>query len=396
MEDMRQVLDWLGSKKIFSTFGVKDAFYQVELQDHSKPLTAIRTVIGLLQYTRLPQGMKNAPGTLQRILNVVLGDRKGHDVLAYMDDTSAGTETEEEHLVALESLFDTLLRAGVRLKLSKCRFGVQSVEILGHHVENEGLRPSEAHVEAIKRLVEPASGNELMRFLGLVNFFSDFVDHFAESAAPLYDVLKGTGFSKKRNHGQKLRIPDWHIRWGEKQREAWKELKNSLSAPDVLASPERGAPKKVMTDASSYRLGGVLLQMTKGGKWRPVSFTSRLLKLSERKYTVPEKECLAIFHALRKWRHYLHGERFECVTDHLALRWLLSLKDPRERLARWVVEVQDFDFTIEHRAGKELVVQQSDQGSIMDRIFPKLIRRLDQLTEEIGSIGYDLDCSRNF
>ena len=235
MEDMRQVLDWLGSKKIFSTFDLKDAFYQVELEDHSKPVTAIRTVVGLLQYTRLPQGMKNAPGTLQRILNVVLGDRKGHDVLAYMDDTSAGTETEEQHLVALESLFDTFLRAGVRLKLSNCSFGVRSVEILGHRVNNEGLRPSEAHVEAIKRLVEPASGDELMRFLGLVNLFSDFVDYFAESAAQLYNVLKGTGFSKKRKHGQKLRIPDWHIRWGEKQRKAWKEIKNSLSAP--MSSP---------------------------------------------------------------------------------------------------------------------------------------------------------------
>lgn len=150
MEDMRQVLDWLGSKKIFSTFDLKDAFYQVELEDHSKPLTALRTVIGLLQYTRLPQGMKNAPDTLQRVLNVVLGDRKGRDVLAFMDDTSAGTETEEEHLTALESLFDTLLRAGVRLKLSKCHFVVRSVEILGHGVDNEGLRRTEAHLDAIK------------------------------------------------------------------------------------------------------------------------------------------------------------------------------------------------------------------------------------------------------
>lgn len=282
MEDMRQVLDWLGGKKILSTFDLKDAFYQIELVDESMPLTAIRTVVGLLQYTRLPQGMKNASGTLQRILNVVLGDRKGRDVLAFMDDTSIGTETEEEHLKSLESLLETLLRAGVRLKLSKCSFGVRSAEVLGHMIDSEGIRPSRAHVEAIGQLTEPASGNELMRFLGLVNFFSDFIDHFAETAAPLYEVLKGTGFSKKRKHGQKFRIPDWNRRWGSHQKKAWQELKNSLSDPDILVAPARGFPKKVMTDASSYGLGGVLLQQMEDGKWRPVSFTSRLMKLSEK------------------------------------------------------------------------------------------------------------------
>lgn len=356
MEDMRQVLDWLGGKKVLSTFDLKDAFYQVELLDESKPLTAIRTVVGLLQYTRLPQGMKNASGTLQRILNVVLGDRKGRDVLAFMDDTSVGTATEKEHLESLNTLLDTLLRAGIRLKLSKCSFGVRSAEVLGHKIDSEGIRPSQAHLEAIERLTEPASGSELMRFLGLVNFFSDFIDHFAETAAPLYEVLKGTGFSKKRKHGQKFRIPDWHRRWGSQQKRAWQELKGSLSDPEILVAPVRGLPKKIMTDASSYGLGGVLLQQMENGIWRPVSFTSKLMKLSERKFTATEKECLAIVHALRKWRHYLHGEKFRVITDHLALRWLLSLKDPRERLARWVVDIQELDFSVEHRAGKELVV----------------------------------------
>ena len=356
MEDMRHVLDWLSSKKVLSTFDLKDAFYQVELEDSSKQPTAIRTVVGLLQYTRLPQGMKNSSVTLQRIINTVLGDRKGQDVFAFMDDTSVGTETEEQHLSSLESLLDTLLQAGIRLKLSKCNFGVRKAEILGHRVNSEGIQPSEAHVEAICNLVEPASGTELMRFLGLVNFFSDFVDHFAETAAPLYEVLKGTGFSKKRKHGQKFKIHDWDMRWGEVQRRAWQALKGALRNPEILAAPKRDMQKKVMTDASSYGLGVVLLQMTEEGKWRPVSFTSRLMRLSERKFTTTEKECLAIVHALRKWRHYLHGERFLVVTDHLALQWLLSLKEPIERLARWVVDVQDFDFVVEHRAGRELVV----------------------------------------
>ena len=103
--------------------------------------------------------MKNSPGTLQRILNVVLGHRKGLDVLSFMDDANTGTETEAEHIVAQESLPDTFLHAGVRLKLSKCNFGVRNVEVLGYRVDNEGLHPSKAHVEAIRQLIEPGSGD---------------------------------------------------------------------------------------------------------------------------------------------------------------------------------------------------------------------------------------------
>ena len=356
MEDVRNTLDWLAGKKDFSTFDLKDGFFQVELDASSKPLTAIRTVLGLLQYTRLPMGMKNSTSTFQRVINTILGGRKGKDLLAFMDDMSLGTEDEDSHIVALESLLRCLHQNDVRLSLSKCQFGVRSAEILGHRVDKDGVQPSAAHVEAIKALTEPATGDELMRFLGLVNFFAAFIDHFAETASPLYAVLKGTGFSRKRKHGEKFIVVYWHQRWGEEQRRPWRELKKSLCDPEILAAPVRRAPKRVMTDASAYGLGGVLLQQAQGGEWRPVSFTIKLMKKAERHYTPTEKECLAIVHALKKWRHYLHGEHFTAVTDHLALKWLMSLKDPRERLARWVIEVQDYDFAVEHREGKQLVV----------------------------------------
>ena len=220
-------------------------------------------------------------------------------------------------LESRSAILDLLFEAGVRLKLFKCEFGVRSAEILGNVVDERGLRPSDKHVEAIRALEMPRSGDELMRFLGLLNYFADFVDHFAETAAPLYEVLKGTGFSKKRKHGQKLVIPDWKQRWGEKQEREWKELKDALADPEILAAPKRGAAKRVMTDASAYGLGGVLLQENSEGKWQPVSFTSWLLKEAERNYSPTERECSAVIHALLKWRHYLHGEQFTVVTDHL-------------------------------------------------------------------------------
>lgn len=277
MENVRDTLDWLATKRVFSIFDLKDGFYQVELDPCSKECTAIRTVLGLLQFTRLPKGLKNSPRTFQRILIMILGSRKGKDVLAFMDDTSIGMATEDDHLESLAFVLDLRYENGVRLELSKCEFEVRRAEILGHVVDEDGLRPSDKHVEAIRALVEPRSVDELMRFLGLVNYFADFEDHFAETVARLYEVLKGTGFLKKRRHGRRLITPEWEDCWGDPQRKAWQELKSAFCNPEVLAAPVPGAPKKVMTDASSYGLGGVLLQQNKEGNWQPLSFTSRLL-----------------------------------------------------------------------------------------------------------------------
>lgn len=84
-----------------------------------------------------------------------------------MDDTSIEKYTEESRFASLVSILDIVLKAGVRLKLSKCSYGVKIAEFASHVVDGQGLKPSEKHVESIKRLVEPSSGDELMRVLNL-------------------------------------------------------------------------------------------------------------------------------------------------------------------------------------------------------------------------------------
>lgn len=171
MEDVRATLDWMGTEAIFSTFDLKDGVFQIELEEGSRDLSAIHTVSGLLRYLRLPQGMKNSPAAFQRVVNFILGNRKGMDIWAFMDDVSLGTATADEHLQPVDLALKTFYDAGARLKLSKCQFGVRKAEILGHQIDQNGIKPSHAHVGAIRRLVEPGGGEELMRFFGLMNFF---------------------------------------------------------------------------------------------------------------------------------------------------------------------------------------------------------------------------------
>jgi len=336
MEAVRETLDWLSSKKVFSTFDLKDGYFQVKLAEESRAITAIRTVLGLYQYCRLPMGMKNSSAAFQRIVNLVLGDLKGRSVWAYMDDGSVGTITAEEHLKELDTVLSKMEKGGMKLKLTKCKFGVRRVEMLGHQVIPEGLLPSEGHVSAIKKLREPQNGTQLLRFIGLATYFADFIGGFAERMRPLNELLKGSGFNKKKYRGQTFHINDWELKWGDKQRDAWQDVRGELSNPVILAAPDASRKKKLMTDASEYGIGGVLLQKNVDEKWQPIAFTSRKLKGAETRYTVTEKECLAVVDALKKWRHYLHGiPRFLAVTDHEALKWLMNLKEPRGRLARW-------------------------------------------------------------
>lgn len=164
-------------------------------------------------------------------------------------------------------------------------------------------------------------------------FFAAFADHFAQTAAPLYDVLKNES-TKKRRQGVLLNILHSNQRWGSPQRRAWREQKDELSDSCILVAPIRERPERVMTETGTYWLGAVLLQLEKEDKWAVVSFLSRVFKKAERNYAPPKQKCLAVGHRMRKWRPYLHGDFSTVVTEHLSLKWMMSLKDPREKLTR--------------------------------------------------------------
>lgn len=110
--------------------------------------------------------------------------------MAFLRNTKTGTFTEREHLALLATISDVLLQKGVRLKLSRCSFQIGNAEISGHVGGHTGLRPSDKHVESDRKLTEPASGDEMVRHLVVVSFFSAFWDRFAEIAEPLYQELK--------------------------------------------------------------------------------------------------------------------------------------------------------------------------------------------------------------
>ncbi|CAB0040754.1 unnamed protein product [Trichogramma brassicae] len=123
----------------------------------------------------------------------------------------------------------------------------------------------------------------------------------------------------------------------------------------MLSRPSFEHEFVVQTDASDSGLGAVLTQ-TIDGEEKVLCFASRTLNKAERNYSVTERECLAVLWAIQKFRPYVEGYRFRVITDHSSLRWLHNLRNPTGKLSRWSLELQQFDYIVEHRKGTNNVV----------------------------------------
>ena len=129
------------------------------------------------------------------------------------------------------------------------------------------------------------------------------------------------------------------------------DLKGCLTQSPILAFPREKGALILDTDASDTGLGAVLSQMQEDGKERVISYASRSLNRPERNYCVTRRELLAIVFGVRKFRHYLTNE-FTVRTDHHALQWLLSFKEPEGQMARWLVELSTYHMDVEPRPGR--------------------------------------------
>lgn len=190
-------------------------------------------------------------------------------------------------------------------------------------------------IDPLKNRSPPTNVKELQQFLGICNYYKKFVSHFSEICAPLYRLLK----------------VDTKFIWGEEENNAFVKLKSALTSYPVLRQPNFNKQFILYTDASSYALGAILGQKDESKKEFVCAYGSRILKGAELHYGITEKECLAVIWAIKYFRVYLYGTKFIIYTDHSALTWLMKLKDPNGRLARWAAYIQAFDFEIIHRRG---------------------------------------------
>ena len=189
----------------------------------------------------------------------------------------------------------------IKLNPDKFRFKLKEVKFMGHIITDKGMKPDPDKIEAITNIPTPSNKPELLRLIGMLNYLSPFCQNLSSTIQPLRALTKdGVAFQ-----------------WSQLQQNSLQQAKKLISTAPTLMYYDLHKPVVLQVDASEKGLGGALLQPNRDGKLQPVAFTSSSMSESAQRYSLIEKECLAICNCFHKFDQWLYGKQnIEVHTDH--------------------------------------------------------------------------------
>ncbi|CAE7222323.1 RNA-directed DNA polymerase [Pyrenophora teres f. teres] len=337
---IRDMLTKLSKAKFFSKVDVIAAFNKIRIKEEHKHLSAFITPYGLYQYTVMPFGMCNSPGTFQAYINDVLHEYLDEFCMAYLDDVIIFSETREEHDDHLLRVVTRLSNAGLPMDILKSEFLQEEVKFLGLIITPNGIKMDPEKVSAIQDWLLPKTLKDVQAFLGFANFYRRFIYGFSDIAKPLTHLTRGD--------------PKLFQMTPEASR-AFDQLKQAFCSEVVLAHFNPDLKCILETDASDYVYAAVLSQIQSDDTIRPVAYLSKKMTPTECNYEIYDKELLAIVRAFEEWRPELAGaaDTVEVLTDHRGLEYFRSKRHLNRRQARWAEFLEEFDFKVKYRPGKQ-------------------------------------------
>lgn len=323
----------------FSALDLKSGYFQCMLDPETADRTAFATHEGNFVYKRLSFGLSGACGFFQMVMQKVLRTMSPSSVLIYLDDCLILAHSPTEMINRLQEVFDCFRKARLRIHPAKCQFGLRRVRFLGHVLDQQGISVDESKISIVKNYPVPNTPKKVKSFIGLCSYYRRFVKDFSSIASPLRLLLKqNTKFV-----------------WTQKCQEAFEELKQKLITAPILSLPDFSRPFYLTTDASNFAISFILSQKDSEGRERVICYAGRGLRGAEIRYTVTEKECLAIVTGVRHFHSYLGGSEFFIVTDHKANTYLNTMKlSGNSRLARWALALEPYRFTVIYKKGATL------------------------------------------
>ena len=317
----------------------------MELDDDSIPLTAFTVgPLGFYECIHMPFGLTNAPATFQRLMESCLGELHLNWCIIYLDDIIIHSRTPEEHLIRLEGVFSRLRAAGLKLKPNKCAFFKDRIAYLGHIVSKEEIEVDPSKITAIQKWPRPKTVKDVRSFLGFTNYYRKFMHRDAQISKPLNDLTSGENAKRKKNK---------NVEWTDEHQESFDRLKNLSTSSPVLAYANYKKPFIVYTDASERGLGAVLSQLQDNGKESAITFASRSLSKSEKRYDAHKLEFLALKWAMTDQFHeYLYGGEFDVYTDNNPLTYVLTTAKLDATSQRWIAALALYHFRIYYWSGK--------------------------------------------
>ena len=369
MPRVDEIVSALEGATIFTKCDLLKGYFQVPIRDDDIPKTAIATPFGTFLFRYSTFGLRNSGASFQRMMDNIFADVPF--CRCYVDDIIIFSRTREDHECHVRRVMELLRENGLVCRPDKCKYGARTIDFLGHAVTPDGVRPSPSKVSAVANFPRPKTIKELQRFLGMINFYRRHLPQAAGTLEPLTRILGR----------QQARGSNAPITWSEEQDGAFRAAKALLAARTLLAYPIMDGPLLLRTDASDVAIGGVLEQK-QGGHPRPLAFFSRILKPAEKRYSVFDRELLALHQSVRHFRHFLEGNAFVALTDHRPLVSSIRKRSDSwtDRQRRQLSELAEYCMTLEYQAGVSNVV-----ADCLSRV---------QLTAEVHQVQIGVDFLR--
>lgn len=336
---IEDVLPKMSQAKVFSKFDLSSGYWQCVLDNESSVLTTFQTPFGRYRWNRLPFGLKVSSEIFQKRLLQALEGLDG--VVCVADDVliygvgKTDQEASNDHRAKLEGFLERCRNRNIVLNREKTKIGVSGVAFLGHVIGKDGLRADPEKVKSILEIKPPTNVTEVQRLVGMVNYLAKFVDHLTDILEPI----------------RRLTLKDVEWSWGDEQNKALVKLKEKLTTSPVLSFFDPAKQLVVQCDASQSGLGCVLMQ-----DGRPISYASRAMTETEKRYAQIEKEMLAIVESMKKFHQYTYGRQVKVLSDHKPLQSIMKkpLCLAPKRLQCMMLKLQEYDIEIEYLRGQEM------------------------------------------
>ena len=334
-----QMLERLSGHSHYCFLDGYSGYNQIVIAPEDQEKTTFTCPFGTFAYRRMPFGLCNAPATFQRCMMSIFSDYVENIIEVFMDDFTVYGDSFDKCLDNLTLVLKRCIDTNLVLNWEKCHFMVNQGIVLGHVISEKGIEVDKSKIDLIRSLPPPTSVREVRSFLGHAGFYRRFIKDFSKIALPLCNLLQ----------------KDATFDFNEECQRAFKKLKEVLTSAPVIQPPNWDLPFEIMCDASDYAVGAVLGQRV-GKLPHVIYYASRTLNDAQLNYSTTEKELLAVIFALEKFRSYLIGSKVIVYSDHAAIRYLLTKKDAKPRLIRWILLLQEFDLEILDKRGSENLV----------------------------------------
>ena len=288
----------------------------------------------------MPFGLLNAQATFQRTVDEIIVEMKEQKVEGldgYSDNIILHSRTLEEHLYGLSVVLEVIEKHNLSLREDKCQFCMKEITFLGFVINGTTVKPDPKNIEKMVTFPTPTSRKKVQQFIGLAGFNRKFVKDMAEVIKPLTDLTSN-------------KVP---FIWTNVEQHAFDEIKKKLVAEALLYLPNWNEPFNIRCDASDFSMGAILYQEIDNQR-RTVAYASKALTNEKLGWSTTDKELWALLWVTRKWKVYCCTKP-TIYSDHLSLQQIRNQKDPRGKIARWIIELGAVDCTLKFLKGTENV-----------------------------------------